>query len=635
MTLLAHTLLLSSLFISISCAADAPQLDSSDTFENGDRRRRGSFVGPGGATPPMLDSPEFVRAGVRKYDMASPVDRRVAKQSYDERKSGSTPNNSGHNMNNFTPSQSPAGQRASGFGSDTSGAANLASTLSQLSPNDDLTRPPESDSFQRMSQARQSAFRERRLSKDIIHDEDGTARDAEEAVNARSASSSPSFKRERQVTRDIDQPAMDRPSEPLLNDGERAQLISAQMPQEKTYKRRISLDEMVAIEAEEEAEGSPNPIDAIARVIDQAEVMEVKASVSGRPSKEDLHTGRRLSKESFGRPSKESITSDESGENNADTPSKRRIKPSEQPRTAVKTGDAWMQNRPSVMISEEMGSDVVRGVQSSFDPALVGSYSCHGQEPGSNGAEAKINQDCACVGHPFAGLRGTACFAVYDGHGRCGHDVSQEAMHTIFHMLEEAGDELADDPGGTLADAFEACNVHLRLMACEPEIEVNALESGTCATVAFMYLRELFVASVGDCRCILGARDTEAPGGVAVVPLSQDHKVNLPVEQARIESKGGYVRPERVDPDGEFVPARMYEVQGKPWIGPGLCISRALGDLNALRCGLIPTPEVYSHTVRDEHKFIILASDGVWYARDRCLLSPHSHPPILRRTRTS
>ena len=137
------------------------------------------------------------------------------------------------------------------------------------------------------------------------------------------------------------------------------------------------------------------------------------------------------------------------------------------------------------------------------------------------------------------------------------------------------------------------------------------------------------------CRCILGARDPEAPGGVAVVPLSQDHKVNLPVEQARIESKGGYVRPERVDPDGEFVPARMYEVQGKPWIGPGLCISRALGDLNALRCGLIPTPEVYSHTVRDEDKFIILASDGVWYARDRCLLSPHSHPPILRRTRTS
>lgn len=90
-------------------------------------------------------------------------------------------------------------------------------------------------------------------------------------------------------------------------------------------------------------------------------------------------------------------------------------------------------------------------------------------------------------------------------------------------------------------------------------------------------------------------------------------QVDLPAEQERIEKKGGYVRPTRIDPeDGEVVPGRMYEVQGKPWLGPGLCVSRALGDLNALRCGLIPTPDVYSHVVRVEDKFIILASDGVW-----------------------
>ena len=89
--------------------------------------------------------------------------------------------------------------------------------------------------------------------------------------------------------------------------------------------------------------------------------------------------------------------------------------------------------------------------------------------------------------------------------------------------------------------------------------------------------------------------------------------MSLPEEEARITAKGGYVRPGRIDPDdGEFIPARLYEVEGKPWLGPGLCVSRSLGDLNALRCGLIPTPEVFSHVVRDEDKFIILASDGVW-----------------------
>jgi len=184
-------------------------------------------------------------------------------------------------------------------------------------------------------------------------------------------------------------------------------------------------------------------------------------------------------------------------------------------------------------------------------------------------------------------------------------------MHTIYHMLEESGEQIMDDPAGTLADAFEACNVHLRLMACEPMIEVNALESGTCAVCAFMHLRELFVASVGDCRCVLGARGDD--GEMAVIQLSTDHKVSLPGELARIEGKCGYVRPGRIDPDdGEFVPARMYEHEDRPWLGPGLCVSRSLGDLNALRCGLIPTPEVFSHVVRDEDKFIILASDGVW-----------------------
>jgi len=261
-------------------------------------------------------------------------------------------------------------------------------------------------------------------------------------------------------------------------------------------------------------------------------------------------------------------------------------------------------------VSTEMGDDVA-GVGWSFDPAHVGSFSCHGQEPCEDGAQAKINQDCACIGHPFADTPGTAFFSVYDGHGKYGHDVSQECMHTIFHMLEEAGDELLEDPAGTLADAFEACNVHLRLMACEPMIDVNALESGTCAVCAFMHLRELFVASVGDCRCVLGTRGEGEE--LQVIQLSTDHKVNLPGEQARIEAKGGYVRPGRVDPDdGEFVPARMYEVEGKPWLGPGLCVSRALGDLNALRSGLIPTPEVFTHVVRDEDRFIILASDGVW-----------------------
>ena len=65
-----------------------------------------------------------------------------------------------------------------------------------------------------------------------------------------------------------------------------------------------------------------------------------------------------------------------------------------------------------------------------FNSSVVGTYSCHGMEPGESGSHAKINQDCACVSHPVARQPGTAIFCVFDGHGRCGDAVSQEIMHS-------------------------------------------------------------------------------------------------------------------------------------------------------------------------------------------------------------
>ncbi len=47
----------------------------------------------------------------------------------------------------------------------------------------------------------------------------------------------------------------------------------------------------------------------------------------------------------------------------------------------------------------------------------------------------------------------------------------------------------------------------------------------------------------------------------------------------------------------EFCVARVYESKGQTWLGPGLCISRALGDVNAARAGVVATPEVVVHEI--------------------------------------
>ena len=263
--------------------------------------------------------------------------------------------------------------------------------------------------------------------------------------------------------------------------------------------------------------------------------------------------------------------------------------------------------RKSIAISSEI-EELVEDAVTPFDRSLVGTYSCHGAEPTATGSTAKINQDCACLTHPFARTPGTALFCVYDGHGKFGHVVSQEVLHSLLYELEENNERLQQDPAVLLAESFENVNVHLRLCAQEQPCVVDAADSGACAIVVWMRGRELVVAGAGDCRAVLGTRHDKQ---LVSVCLSTDHKVNLPVEQARIEAAGGWVRPETGD-DDDFNPARLYEVEGKPWLGPGLCIARCLGDLKANKCGLIPTPEICMHTLQSTDLFLILASDGVW-----------------------
>ncbi len=45
---------------------------------------------------------------------------------------------------------------------------------------------------------------------------------------------------------------------------------------------------------------------------------------------------------------------------------------------------------------------------------------------------------------------------------------------------------------------------------------------------------------------------------------------------------------------------------------PGLAMTRSFGDLIAASVGVSPKPEIWEHTVSEDDKFNIIASDGVW-----------------------
>ena len=246
-----------------------------------------------------------------------------------------------------------------------------------------------------------------------------------------------------------------------------------------------------------------------------------------------------------------------------------------------------------------------------FDPTNVGTYSCHGVEPGHAVGEthAKINQDRGCIISPLqpdtpSATLVMALFCVFDGHGQFGDKVSEFVTNLVVAKLE-AHPSCCSDPAKALTDAFDTVDADLL-----KNQSIDAQLSGTTAVVSlFVYdsstdKTTIFTANAGDSRSVL-ARQT--PTGLKAVDLSDDQKPDTPAEMARIRKAGGYVSPPEEEWGG---PARVW-MDDRMQL-PGLAMGRSIGDHLVKSVGVIATPEVKQHVVGEHDLYVVLASDGVW-----------------------
>ena len=236
---------------------------------------------------------------------------------------------------------------------------------------------------------------------------------------------------------------------------------------------------------------------------------------------------------------------------------------------------------------------------SPFPSNIVGTFSCHGIEPSyfTNGAMAKINQDRGCVVQPYGEDPRRALFAVYDGHGEHGQEVSQFAMEYIRDHLHKHPSFTSDLPLA-LTPTFLNCD-----LAMKADPKVRCKHSGTTAVVAVLIDKELTLAWAGDSRAVLATKK-----GLKVLSkdLTDDHNPDVPEEQARIEGAGGFVKPRTK----EGFSARVY--LNSNFTQVGLAMSRSLGDRCVKHVGVIADPTISTHTLTDQDVFFIVASDGIW-----------------------
>jgi protein phosphatase 2C family protein 2/3 len=247
---------------------------------------------------------------------------------------------------------------------------------------------------------------------------------------------------------------------------------------------------------------------------------------------------------------------------------------------------------------------------------FVGTYSCHGVEPGMRAGEtsAKINQDRGCVCHPFGENPAytQSLFCVYDGHGALGDKVSHFVMNEVQAQLE-AHPSLESAPEKALKEVFVAVDEKLR-----KDKSIDAELSGTTA-VAVLYRVyhenkakvHLWSACAGDSRAVMGSLKD---GKEVAFDLTEDQKPDTPAEHARIKKAGGFVSPPEEEWGG---PARVWLDANMTL--PGLAMARSIGDHLVSSVGVCAEPEVKYTTwdtpeteAEDGPWFIVIASDGVW-----------------------
>lgn len=160
---------------------------------------------------------------------------------------------------------------------------------------------------------------------------------------------------------------------------------------------------------------------------------------------------------------------------------------------------------------------------------------------------------------------------------------------------EEDGDSVDDEEDEEETDEEEDDEDENSLRSNIFETPTPGEDSGCTANVAIIREGILYVANVGDSRCVLSSNGE-------AVEMSTDHKPEDEIERDRITKAGGTI-----------------SVDGR--VNNGLNLSRAIGDHSYKTNKELPPeeqmisakPDVRTHKIDPEKdEFVFLACDGIW-----------------------
>ena len=149
--------------------------------------------------------------------------------------------------------------------------------------------------------------------------------------------------------------------------------------------------------------------------------------------------------------------------------------------------------------------------------------------------------------------------------------------------------------------------------------------SGSCGLILLIVDTKLYIANVGDSRCLISCQD-----GKIQKDVTRDHKPEFPYEKQRIYSNGGTIYQNETIITEELKSVKNIKnnniIKNKILLGPfrvnpgKLSVSRTIGDAKAKleKFGgkpfvIIPEPDIYVYDFyKDDIDYIIMGCDGIF-----------------------
>ena len=152
-------------------------------------------------------------------------------------------------------------------------------------------------------------------------------------------------------------------------------------------------------------------------------------------------------------------------------------------------------------------------------------------------------------------------------------------------------------------------SIYYSQKALNSKYEIDISSSGTTLCSGFILGNILHLINIGDSRAILGTYYSSI-NKWKTKQLTVDHRPNHPEENKRIIFYNGRIDRLKNDFGEEIGPYRIFGRDSDT--GPGLTMSRSIGDMESKKYGVIYDPEIFRYELKENDKVIVIGTDGLW-----------------------